>query len=241
VAVSNCHAPNCHLTLPCFLADASSLALVAEKTNAHSDRINSVAVSPDGTKIVSGSNDGTIKAWELRDSPVGERDVVGSKDNLTAIQQAYKEGCTPLLLNGTAVASWEEVGQKLEEIEGDFTIKVWDASSLALVVEKTRPHSGSIRSVAFSLDGTKIVSGSVDKTIKVWDADSFDLIESRPGDGTAFGRDGEGVERNGATVRMMKEGGGAFYAPSPVSCVAIHGSRIAAGAQSGELYHLEVM
>ena len=84
------------------------------------------------------------------------------------------------------------------------------------------------------------MSGSWDKTIKVWGADSFDLIESRPGDGTAFGRDGEGVERDGATVRM-KEGGGAFYAPSPVQCVAIHGSRIAAGAQSGELYHLEVM
>ena len=33
-------------------------------------------------------------------------------------------------------------------------------------------------------------------------------IESRPGNGTAFGRDGEGVERDGATVRM-KEGGGA--------------------------------
>ena len=55
-----------------------------------------------------------------------------------------------------------------------------------------------------------------------------------------FGRDGEGGERDGATVRM-KQGGGAFYAPSPVQCVAIHGSRIAAGAQSGELYHLEVM
>ena len=55
-----------------------------------------------------------------------------------------------------------------------------------------------------------------------------------------FGRDGEGVERDGATVRM-KEGGGAFYAPSPVQCVAIHGSRIAAGTQSGELYHLEVI
>ena len=92
--------------------------------------------------------------------------------------------------------------------------------------------------MAFSPDGSKIVSGSNDKTIKVWDADSFDLIESRPGDGTAW--DGEGVERDGATVRM-KEGGGAFYAPSPVQCVAIHGSRIAAGAQSGELYHLEVM
>ena len=84
------------------------------------------------------------------------------------------------------------------------------------------------------------MSGSYDHTIKVWDADSFDLIESRPGSGTGFGREGEGVERDGATVRM-KEGGGAFYAPSPVECIATNGSRIAAGAQSGELYHLEVV
>ena len=35
--------------------------------------------------------------------------------------------------------------------------------------EKTNAHSGIITSVAFSPDGTKIVSGSYDKTIKVWD------------------------------------------------------------------------
>jgi len=37
---------------------------VAEKTNAHSRAIISVVFSPDGTKIVSGSADGTIKAWD---------------------------------------------------------------------------------------------------------------------------------------------------------------------------------
>ena len=37
---------------------------VAEKTNAHSKTIMSVAFSPDGTKIVSGSYDETIKVWE---------------------------------------------------------------------------------------------------------------------------------------------------------------------------------
>ena len=39
-----------------------------------------------------------------------------------------------------------------------------------MLSEKTNAHSGYIRSVAFSPDGTKIVSGSDDKTIKVWDS-----------------------------------------------------------------------
>jgi WD40 repeat protein len=43
------------------------------------------------------------------------------------------------------------------------------ADALGLLSEKTNAHSGWIRSVAFSPNGTKIVSGSADKTIKVWD------------------------------------------------------------------------
>ena len=50
--------------MPCPLADASSLALVAENTNAHSNYIFSVAFNNDGTKIVSGSADRTIKVWD---------------------------------------------------------------------------------------------------------------------------------------------------------------------------------
>ena len=40
------------------------MGLLGEKTNAHSDLIRSVAFSPDGTKIVSGSDDKTIKVWD---------------------------------------------------------------------------------------------------------------------------------------------------------------------------------
>ena len=41
---------------------------------------------------------------------------------------------------------------------------------MELLSEKTNAHSREITSVAFSPDGTKIVSGSYDKTIKVWDS-----------------------------------------------------------------------
>ena len=44
------------------------------------------------------------------------------------------------------------------------------AGKLEQLSEKMNAHSGDINSVAFSPDGTKIVSGSDDKTIKVWDS-----------------------------------------------------------------------
>jgi len=73
----------------------------------------------------------------------------------------------------------------------DKTIKVWDAGTLAhcigslsprlstptlatasleLKVEKQSAHSNGVTSVAYSPDGSTIVSGSEDQTIKVWDA-----------------------------------------------------------------------
>ena len=44
---------------------AATLDLKTEKTNAHGDWIRSVAFSPDGMKIVSGSDDCTIKVWDV--------------------------------------------------------------------------------------------------------------------------------------------------------------------------------
>ena len=41
------------------------MELLCEKTNAHSDWVKAVAFSPDGTKIVSGSDDGTLKVWNI--------------------------------------------------------------------------------------------------------------------------------------------------------------------------------
>ncbi len=102
---------------------------MSKKTNAHSRDINSVAFSPDGTKIVSGSDDKTIKVWDSGAPRAQNRPFLAKTDALLA--------CL--------------------------------ADKLDLLSEKMNVHSGIIRSVAFSPDGTKIMSGSDDKTIKVWD------------------------------------------------------------------------
>ena len=54
------------------------------------------------------------------------------------------------------------------------------AASLELKAERQRAHSRRVLSVAFSPDGTTIVSGSDDQTLKVWDAGESALTPSNP-------------------------------------------------------------
>jgi len=70
-------------------------------------------------------------------------------------------------------------------------------------------------------------------------AGTLQLVEERKGDGVAVDAGGNVAERDGSTVRI-KDGGGVFYGTSPLACVASHWPKLVAGAQSGELFHLEV-
>ena len=69
-------------------------------------------------------------------------------------------------------------------------------------------------------------------------AGTFALLEEREGGAATLDKAGEVADRDGATLRL--KAGGAFYAPSPLYCVAVHWPRLVAGAYTGELYHLEV-
>ena len=67
-------------------------------------------------------------------------------------------------------------------------------ASLELKVEKQSAHSDRVCSVAFSPDGSTIVSGSGDKTIKVWDANirPFDASEWEEADISGMEKDDDG-------------------------------------------------
>ena len=43
-------------------------------------------------------------------------------------------------------------------------------------------HDGGVNSVAFSADGSKVVSGSDDKTVKIWSADNGEVLQTLSGE-----------------------------------------------------------
>eukprot|EP00962_Isochrysis_galbana_P011315 scaffold3167_cov105-Isochrysis_galbana.AAC.7 len=138
-----------NLTSPAF---PGTLELNSHKTDAHGAQVWSVAFSPDGSKIVSGSFR-TFKVWDA--------------NTLKLSGKAYAH-------NGHVKSvAFSSDGTKIVSGSDDLTIRVWDADTLELKSGKTYAHRGRITSVAFSPDGTKIVSGSDDQTIKVWDAGMF--------------------------------------------------------------------
>ena len=64
------------------------MELLSEKVNAHSSWVMSVAFSPDGKKIVSGSMDQTIKVWDLGAPEPSNRPSLAKTDARRLVWQA---------------------------------------------------------------------------------------------------------------------------------------------------------
>ncbi|KAJ5097838.1 hypothetical protein N7532_004839 [Penicillium argentinense] len=132
----------------------------------HSEGVHTVAFSPDGKQIASGSDDNTIKIW----------------DTATGGLQKTLEGHSKLV---TTVA-FSLDGKQIVSGSDDNTIKLWVTTTGEL--QKTlEGHLDEVRTVAFSLDGKQIMSGSDDNTIRLWDSTTGALQKTLEGhtDGVA--------------------------------------------------------
>jgi WD40 repeat protein len=112
--------------------------------------INDLAFSPDGSRLVSGNEDGTAMVWDV---PSGKR--------LGALASGKSAGAV------LAVA-YSADGKTIVTGGEDHTIRLWRADTRELLRELTG-HAFGIVDLAFTTDGRKLVSGSLDKTVRVWD------------------------------------------------------------------------
>jgi WD40 repeat protein len=106
------------------------------------------AFSRDGTKIVSGGVDGTVRVWET--------------DTAKGLQYMKAERLTNM-----AVAFMPD-GKRVVSGGSDGKIRIWDIAT-GKEVAKFEGHTAIISALAVTPDGKLLVSASYDKTVRVWD------------------------------------------------------------------------
>jgi hypothetical protein len=79
-------------------------------------------------------------------------------------------------------------------------ISLWDTSTRALL--RILKCDDTVTYLAFSRDGGRLVSGSIDGTIDLWDADSGALLEQVPGDTPGSRNLTRAVERSSCSTWM---------------------------------------
>jgi WD40 repeat protein len=158
----------------------------------HHGPVRSIAYSPDGLTLASGSDDGMVKLWDATSGKL----VRAVADRDSSISMVCAVGFSP---DGKRLA-----GAVLE----DATVRIWEvATRRHLCVLKG--HSGNVTRLRFSPDGQRLATASEDQTVKVWNADTGEELLTLVGHvdgvtGVAFSPDGARLVSAGydKTVRV---------------------------------------
>ena len=109
--------------------------------------VNALAFSPDGSLLVTGGWDKTVRRWDARTGqPLGNA-LEGHPQNLTALAFAPD-------------------GLRFASADLDGYLRVWDSRNGCLLAQ-TR-HADGITALAFGPAGQTLVSGGFDKTVRQW-------------------------------------------------------------------------
>ncbi|RIB02627.1 WD40 repeat-like protein [Gigaspora rosea] len=181
-----------------------------KKFKGHTSYVNSVCAARRGNEIiVSGSDDGTIKIWDLRQkdavdtfshqyqitatcfSEAGDLVFSGSLDNDIAAWDLRKKSIVYILKGHQDTISGIKLspdGSYLLSNSMDDTVRIWDVKPFApanrlLKIFEGAPHGfeKNLIKPAWSPDGSQIASGSSDRTVVIWDVASCRILYKLPG------------------------------------------------------------
>jgi hypothetical protein len=192
---------------PIFCSLASTCGSLLRNLEGHADSVRSVAISADGKTALSGSDDMTLKLWDLTTgqalktlqghgdwvmsvaiSADGKTTLSGS-DDMTLKLWDLTTGQTLKTLQGRGGPVWSVAisadGKTALSGSCDSTLKLWDLTT-GQIVKTLKGHGDCINSVAISADGKTALSGSGDMALKLWDLSTGQALKTLEGHGCVF-------------------------------------------------------
>jgi len=169
-----------------------SLAVLERKLTGHTNWVRSVAVSPDGKWVASGSHDRTLKIWDIETgnchatleghsydvncvavTPDGKR-LLSSSDDHTIRIWAFPSGRLERVLKGHETGVWPVVpiakGEQLLSGGLNSSIKLWVTDSGECT--KTLQVGQPVWAAALSADGKRLLIGGYGGKMVLWDLDA---------------------------------------------------------------------
>jgi len=167
----------------------------------HNQPVLSVAFSPDGKTLASGSGDQTVRLWNVADGTL-----------LNTLIHT-REGTFMSVVSSVA---FSPDGKTLASGSQDQIVRLWNVADGALLHSLTG-HTGHVNSVAFSPDGETLISGSGDQTVRLWSVSDGILLHTLTGhtgwvNGVAFSPDGKTIASGSRdqTIRLWNAVDGAL-------------------------------
>ena len=168
---------------PCESAAGSGVSC------AHYGRVNSVNLSPDGTRVVTGGGDDKkafLWNWQTNSPPIelskqtggiirasfspdGKRVVTASLDGTAFVSDAFTGALISSVKQGDAItrAVWSPDNQFIATASEDKTVKIWNAST-GENIETLIGHERGVHDLAWSSDGSHIATEGSDGTGRIW-------------------------------------------------------------------------
>ncbi|EUC58988.1 tyrosine kinase catalytic domain protein, partial [Rhizoctonia solani AG-3 Rhs1AP] len=132
------------------LWNVQNMTAAANPFKGHTEIVNSVQFSPNGTHVVSGSFDKTIRVWDIERGTTVVGPLKGHTESVRSV-------------------AFSPYGSQIVSCSYDDNIRLWDAREGRSIGNPYEGHTYGVHSVAFSPCGTYVASGGNDKTIRIWD------------------------------------------------------------------------